>query len=641
MIRHVEWSSGWVEAFLRRTTHHKSSSLGDKAAFLIQSVETVIAERRYIDAARMFVSILSHRFGCSHGAISESRRKRMRLLALSQTALFDRKSRLSKAFEAAGDEAADQATALVAPAAGDVAFVFAAQMALSKALDNARVLTVPLVARTDVIGAVTLVRDRSPFNQEEIDLIDALGAAVGPILRDKAETDRALPAIAYDRLRALFEKLFGPRHLGIKIGTAALLGAAIFLTFATDEYRVRARAEVQGEVRRILPAPFDGYIKAQSARAGDVVGEGSVIAELQDNDLVLDRLRHLSRKRQYQFELDKALAKRDLAQINIAQAQIDQADADIELADQMLTRAQVKVPFDSVVVNGDLSQSVGRPVSRGDVLFEIAPLDRYRVTLVVPETDIRLIERGQKGELLLSAFPDQVFPLEVKSITPVSRASDGVNGFEVMAGLAGRDERIRPAMEGIAKIDAGRRSIFWIWTHALVSWKCASKFGASLPDDAPPPPMNARPSIYSPLWHRAESLCLRLRPQTLIERHVVRGEVWYVAKDRLGAHSSRFSPAVYAVLMRMDGVRSLDKIWQETVAQFGENAPAQDQIISLVSQLYAAELVDSDRPVDQGELAVRAETHARRTWRLSAFRIRCSCGFRSSIRTDFSMPRST
>ena len=123
--------------------------------------------------------------------------------------------------------------------------------------------------------------------------------------------------------------------------------------------------------------------------------------------------------------------------------------------------------------------------------------------------------------------------------------------------------------------------------------------------------MNNRQSIYSPLWHRVEGLCPRLRPQTLIERHVVRGEVWYVAKDRFGAHSYRFSPAVYAVLMRMDGVRSLDRIWRDAVAQFGENAPAQDQIISVVSQLYAAELVDSDQPVDQDELAARAAIHSR------------------------------
>jgi hypothetical protein len=123
-----------------------------------------------------------------------------------------------------------------------------------------------------------------------------------------------------------------------------------------------------------------------------------------------------------------------------------------------------------VVVSGDLSQSVGRPVSRGDVLFELAPLDRYRVTLIVPETDIRLVALRQKGELLLSAFPDQTFPFEIRSITPITRASEGVNGFEVIASLTSRDERIRPAMQGVAKIEAGERSILWIWTHAFVSW---------------------------------------------------------------------------------------------------------------------------------------------------------------------------
>ena len=49
--------------------------------------------------------------------------------------------------------------------------------------------------------------------------------------------------------------------------------------------------------------------------------------------------------------------------------------------------------------------------------------------------------------------------------------------------------------------------------------------------------MNPRQSVYSPQWHRVERLCPRLRPQTLIERHVVRGEVWYVAKDRFGVQS--------------------------------------------------------------------------------------------------------
>jgi hypothetical protein len=469
-IRHIEWSSGWIEAFLRRASHEESSNLGDKAAFLVHTVEAMIAQRRHVDAARALAGSLAHRLGCSHGAVGQYRHHRIRLVALSQTAVFDRKGSLSKAFEAAGEEAADQGTALVAPAADEGGFVLASQNTLSSALGGAHVLTVPLVVRQEVVGSLTLARQNAAFTQQEIELVDAVGAAAAPILRDKAASDRMLLVIAYDRGCEFLGRLFGPEHLGLKLGAIAAVAATGYLVFATDEYRIRAHAEVQGEVQRVLSAPFDGYIKSESARAGDIVRAGTVIAELQDNDLVLDRLRHASQKRQYQFELDKALAKQDLAQINIAQAQIDQADADIELADQMLARAQVKAPFDSVVVNGDLSQSVGRPVARGDILFEIAPLDRYRVTIVIPETDISFAQTGQRGELLLSAFPDQTFPFEIRSITPIARASDGVNGFEAIGSLLDRDERIRPAMEGIAKIEAGKRSLVWIVTHAFVSW---------------------------------------------------------------------------------------------------------------------------------------------------------------------------
>ena len=151
--------------------------------------------------------------------------------------------------------------------------MLAAHNALSKILGKANILTVPLAARGEIVGSVTLARrETSAFTQEEVNLIDALGAAVAPILRDKAAADRPLPAIVYNRMHEFVEKLIGPDHFGLKLGSALFLAIAAFLIFAKDEYRIRARAEVQGEVRRILSAPFDGYIKTQSARAGDVVG---------------------------------------------------------------------------------------------------------------------------------------------------------------------------------------------------------------------------------------------------------------------------------------------------------------------------------------------------------------------------------
>ena len=32
------------------------------------------------------------------------------------------------------------------------------------------------------------------------------------------------------------------------------------------------------------------------------------------------------------------------------------------------------------------------------------------------------------------------------------------------------DLRLRPGMEGIAKIDAGSHSLVWIWSHSVIEW---------------------------------------------------------------------------------------------------------------------------------------------------------------------------
>ncbi|HYZ34544.1 MAG TPA: hypothetical protein VE684_19945 [Crenalkalicoccus sp.] len=122
----------------------------------------------------------------------------------------------------------------------------------------------------------------------------------------------------------------------------------------------------------------------------------------------------------------------------------------------------------------------------------------------------------------------------------------------------------------------------------------------------------ATASMFSPLWHRVEAIRPRVRPELNIERHVIRGDVWYVAKDRFSTRAHRFSAGVYAVLMRMDGRRTLGEIWSEVAERFGENAPSQGQVLQLVGQLYAFGLVQADRAVDTRELAERARDVARR-----------------------------
>jgi len=122
------------------------------------------------------------------------------------------------------------------------------------------------------------------------------------------------------------------------------------------------------------------------------------------------------------------------------------------------------------VVSGDLSQLLGTPVEQGKVLFQIAPLDAYRVILEVDERDIAQVRVGQEGELALSGIPAHPMHFAVKQITPVSTAQEGRNYFRVEAKLDDPSARLRPGMEGVGKIDIGSRKLIWIWTHSLVDW---------------------------------------------------------------------------------------------------------------------------------------------------------------------------
>lgn len=471
LLRHLQWSSAWVEAFIRRSEAHSVAHLSHRASSIGDVVNAVLSAEGYLPAARALIEFLAQRLDCPRTAIGHRRHLKTEILALSQTAATDQRSEISRAIADAMDEALDQEAILLAPAdSAPTSLIAHAQQALLSTTRAGAVLTLPMFDSGKAFGAVTLMRDERAFSTSDLDFADALVAAATPALIEKHRADRGPLELLWRWARRPAVRLLGKDHLAAKIGIATLLVAASAGWFAHGRYTVVAHGQVHGEIRRIVGAPFDGYLKTQQARAGEIVRAGDLLAELQDNDLVLQRLRQIAQRQQYQLEHDRALAKHDLAQINIAQAQFEQASAEIELSDQMLQRAQIRAPFDAVVVSGDLSQSIGKPVSRGDTLFELAPLDRYRLTLVVPESDIGAIKAGAEGQLLLTALPEEPFPISIISVTPVARVADGVNGFEALASLKSADPRIRPSMEGAAKIDAGEAKLIWIWTHSLTQW---------------------------------------------------------------------------------------------------------------------------------------------------------------------------
>jgi len=138
--------------------------------------------------------------------------------------------------------------------------------------------------------------------------------------------------------------------------------------------------------------------------------------------------------------------------------------------DQQIARVELRAPIDGVIVRGDLSQMIGAPVQRGDVLFEIAPLDDYRVILKVDERDIEAVRPGQDGELILSSLSALTLPIRVTKLTPVSVSEEGHNFFRVEAAFQEGSPAIRPGMQGYGKIEIGPRNVTAIASARLLQW---------------------------------------------------------------------------------------------------------------------------------------------------------------------------
>ena len=120
--------------------------------------------------------------------------------------------------------------------------------------------------------------------------------------------------------------------------------------------------------------------------------------------------------------------------------------------------------------------------------------------------------------------------------------------------------------------------------------------------------------LFSPNWYRVARLTPKLRPHAQIHRHQYRGETWYVLQDLASERYHRFSPAAYLVIGSMDGKHTVQQIWERALAQLGDEAVAQDEVIQLLGQLHGADVLQCDVPPDTAELFRRREQQARSLW---------------------------
>ena len=472
----LRWGAGWLEAL---PWARRSKDLSTEIARAASSLDllAVIGEHPRLQGMAIAVANdLAARLRCDRVSVGVIRRNgSIRLRAISHSASFKGQGRLVDAIENAMEEALDQRSSVAYPPLPSTKR--AVTMAHRALTENIRVIGTSLISvvmadsKGELVGAITFERHRNEFfDKEALQLAEAIAALLGPIVGLQLRANRLLAGRIIDRVDDGFISLFGPRRPGLKLAVIGVISLALFLALAKGEHRVTAKSVLEGEVQRAAVAPFDGFIRAAPVRAGDTVKAGDVLAALEDRDLILDRLKWRAERDKLVQKQREVRAKHDRTNLVILDSQIRQAESQLALAEEKLSRARILAPFDGIVVSGDLSQMLGSPVERGKLLFEIAPLNSYRLIIHVDERDVRYVAMGQSGTVAFAGVPWTPLRMILSKITPVTVAEEGRNSFRIEARLTELGPQLRPGMEGVAKIETGQRSLVWIWTRAVVEW---------------------------------------------------------------------------------------------------------------------------------------------------------------------------
>ncbi len=467
-VQQVQAGAKWLETMI--LLH--GSTAKEQLVNLVDLVAAGLEHEEFRVAATEVANELAERFSCHRVSLGFMRNHRIRVEALSHNSRIDQHTNLVRSIRDAMGECLDQGATVVYPSAEDAAvLVTRFHDQLAKAQQGASICTLPLVKNGKTAGSLMLERDAdNPFSPETVTHCEQIGLLLGPVLETRRRDERHLLAKVLDSMQRGCARLFGPHHLPLKVGFCLTAALIVWLSLANAMFRIPCDSVLEAGVCRAVVAPQQGYIAAAHVRAGDRVRNGDLLASLDDQEMQLEQRKWQSRRDQLLKEYRKAMAGSDRAEVAILKAKRAQAEAQLRLVELQMERTTLVAPFSGLIVKGDLSQALGSPVTPGEVLFEVAPTDEYRVVLKVDDRDIGLISLGQRGQLKLSGILDQTIAITIDRLTPVSVTEAGRNYFRVEGIMDSQSDLMRPGMEGITKIEIGQEKLFGIWTRRLVDW---------------------------------------------------------------------------------------------------------------------------------------------------------------------------
>ena len=311
---------------------------------------------------------------------------------------------------------------------------------------------------------------------------------------------------------------------------------------------VVATGKIQPTTQVEIKSKASGIILKLPVNVGDIVRQGQVICELDQNDL-LPKLRQARaalgmaeaalKSSRAEYERDKVEAlgpdvpflKRDMeraremfhdkllalnarddaeknyemavnrqaqaegnlgvasAAITRSEAQVDQARAAMEQSEEDLRNATIVSPIDGVVLSrdrevGDAVSSILPMGSGATLIMTLGDLREVYVKGKVDESDIGKVYLGQPARIKVESYKDQSFTGKVTKISPMGVEKDNVTTFEVRVSISNESGKLMATMTANAEIMLEERKGVLAVPEGAIVYKKDRSTEVEVPDPA-------------------------------------------------------------------------------------------------------------------------------------------------------------
>ncbi len=312
------------------------------------------------------------------------------------------------------------------------------------------VLWCPIIwGNQQVLGGMWLARER-PWLEGEIQLIRRFAETVAHAWNALGKTKTSV------------------KHLTISkrwvwMGVALLFAVMCFPVHVST----LAPVEVVARDPIVVTAPLDGVIAEILVQPNTVVQEGSTLFRYEDtkfrNDYEVAEKNLAVGLMEYRKVTQGAFFDDETgAGMPVQASEVRLKEAERDYAWEVLQQVEVKSTRQGIVLFGDKSDWVGKPVVIGERIMEVADPKEYELKIDLPVEDAIVLHEGADVDVFLDANPLKAIPA---TLTHASYHAEVLPtnefAYRVKAEITEQPESIRIGWQGTAKIYGERVSLFF------------------------------------------------------------------------------------------------------------------------------------------------------------------------------------